>query len=89
MVILTRIYTRTGDAGTPRLGDMSEVSKTICRLQPTPTSTSEQPDRLRPGVGELVDDVRDVLSRVQNELFDVGADFASPWSRTRVAAPAG
>ena len=33
MVNLTRIYTRTGDAGTTRLGDMSETSKTDLRLE--------------------------------------------------------
>ena len=44
MVNLTRIYTRTGDAGTTRLGDMSETSKNdLAVRRPTPTSTRPTP----------------------------------------------
>ncbi len=83
MVNLTRIYTRTGDAGRTRLGDMSETSKTDLRLE---AYACVDEGNAHIGValahaaagGGLEDDVVTVLTRVQNDLFDVGADFATP-----------
>ena len=79
MVNLTRIYTRTGDGGTTRLGDMSETAKTDPRLQAY-ADVDETNAHL--GVvlatGGLDDDVVAVLTHVQNDLFDVGADFCTP-----------
>jgi cob(I)alamin adenosyltransferase len=79
MVNLTRIYTRTGDAGKTRLGDMSETSKTDLRLQAY-ADVDEANAHL--GVvlatGGLEDDVVTLLTHVQNDLFDVGADFCTP-----------
>jgi cob(I)alamin adenosyltransferase len=83
MVNLTRIYTRTGDAGRTRLGDMSETSKTDLRLE---AYACVDEGNAHIGValaqatvdGSLADDVVAVLTRVQNDLFDVGADFATP-----------
>src|SRR3954466_8579161 len=79
MVNLTRIYTRTGDAGSTRLGDMSETSKTDPRLQAY-ADVDETNAHL--GVvlaaGGVDDDVVAVLTHVQNDLFDVGADFCTP-----------
>ncbi len=79
MVNLTRIYTRTGDTGRTRLGDMSEAPKTDLRL-----AAYADVDELNAhlgvalAIGELGDDVVALLTRVQNDLFDVGADFATP-----------
>jgi cob(I)alamin adenosyltransferase len=79
MVNLTRIYTRTGDAGRTRLGDMSETSKTDLRLE---AYACVDEGNAHIGValagGGLEDDVVAVLTRVQNDLFDVGADFCTP-----------
>ena len=79
MVNLTRIYTRTGDAGRTRLGDMSETSKTDLRLE---AYACVDEGNAHIGValahGGLEDDVVTVLTRVQNDLFDVGADFCTP-----------
>lgn len=79
MVNLTRIYTRTGDAGRTRLGDMSETSKTDLRLE---AYACVDEGNAQIGValahGGLEDDVVAVLTRVQNDLFDVGADFSTP-----------
>jgi cob(I)alamin adenosyltransferase len=79
MVNLTRIYTRTGDAGQTRLGDMSSTSKTDLRLKAYAT-VDEANAQL--GVvlttGNLDADVVKVLTHVQNDLFDVGADFCTP-----------
>ncbi|GAA1939016.1 cob(I)yrinic acid a,c-diamide adenosyltransferase [Nocardioides hwasunensis] len=83
MVNLTRIYTRTGDAGRTRLGDMSETSKTDLRLE---AYACVDEGNAHIGValahaavdGSLDDDVVAVLTRVQNDLFDVGADFSTP-----------
>jgi cob(I)alamin adenosyltransferase len=79
MVNLTRIYTRTGDAGTTRLGDMSEVAKTDLRLAAY-AEVDEANSQLgyAVAVGGLDADVVEVLVQVQNDLFDVGADFATP-----------
>lgn len=79
MVNLTRIYTRTGDAGTTRLGDMSETSKNDPRLAAyADVDEANAALGLALSIGELPDDVRAVLTHVQNDLFDVGADLCTP-----------
>jgi cob(I)alamin adenosyltransferase len=79
MVNLTRIYTRTGDGGTTRLGDFSETSKTDLRLAAY-ADVDEANAHLGVALaqGGLDADVVTLLTRVQNDLFDVGADFATP-----------
>ncbi|WP_110208772.1 cob(I)yrinic acid a,c-diamide adenosyltransferase [Nocardioides daejeonensis] len=79
MVNLTRIYTRTGDAGTTRLSDMSETSKTDLRLEAYATSDEANAFvGVALATGELDADVVKVLTVVQNDLFDVGADLSTP-----------
>ncbi len=78
-VRLTRIYTRAGDAGETSLGDGSRVSKLDCRIASFGTV-----DELNSHIGvalagDLAEVFRPVLARVQNELFDVGADLSVPW----------
>jgi cob(I)alamin adenosyltransferase len=79
MVNLTRIYTRTGDGGRTRLGDMSETTKTDARLRAY-ADVDEANAHLGVALatGGLEDDVVAVLTHVQNDLFDVGADFCTP-----------
>ncbi len=79
MVNLTKIYTRTGDGGTTRLGDMSETPKTDARLAAY-ADVDEANSHIghAVAVGGLDQDVIDVLVHVQNDLFDVGADFCTP-----------
>ena len=79
MVNLTRIYTRTGDGGETRLGDMSVTSKNDLRLEAY-ASVDEANAHLGVALahGGLADDVVAVLTTVQNDLFDVGADFCTP-----------
>jgi cob(I)alamin adenosyltransferase len=79
MVNLTRIYTRTGDAGSTRLGDNSETTKTDLRLAAY-ADVDELNSHLGWAIatGGLEDRVVQLLTRVQNELFDVGADFSTP-----------
>jgi cob(I)alamin adenosyltransferase len=79
MVNLTRIYTRTGDAGTTRLGDMSETSKNDLRLEAYATVDEANAHiGVALAAGGLDDAVAKVLTTVQNDLFDVGADFCTP-----------
>ena len=78
-VNLTRIYTRLGDKGETHLGDMSRVPKTHPRIEAYGTvdelnaqlgvalASAGMPERYAPW-----------LQRVQNDLFDVGADIAVP-----------
>lgn len=79
MVNLTRIYTRTGDGGRTRLGDFSETTKTDPRLAAY-ADVDEANAHLGVALatGGLDDDVVSVLTRVQNDLFDVGADLCTP-----------
>jgi cob(I)alamin adenosyltransferase len=79
MVNLTRIYTRTGDAGETRLGDNSVASKLDLRLAAY-ADVDEANAHLGVAVaaGGLDEDVVSVLTRVQNDLFDVGADLSTP-----------
>ncbi|KRB72839.1 cob(I)yrinic acid a c-diamide adenosyltransferase [Nocardioides sp. Root190] len=79
MVNLTRIYTRTGDAGETRLGDMSVTTKTDLRLLAY-ADVDEANAHLGVALatGGLEDDVVAVLTHVQNDLFDVGADLCTP-----------
>lgn len=79
MVNLTRIYTRTGDAGTTRLGDMSTTSKNDTRLEAYATvDEANAVIGVALAQGALEGDVAAVLTHVQNDLFDVGADFCTP-----------
>ncbi len=76
---LTRIYTRTGDDGTTALGDMSRVRKTDPRLAAyADVDETNSAIGVAIALGDLPDDVTAVLRRVQNELFDVGADLCTP-----------
>jgi cob(I)alamin adenosyltransferase len=78
VVNLTKIYTRTGDSGTTRLGDMSETSKNDLRLHAY-ADVDEANAQLGMALAhDLEEPVRVVLIHVQNDLFDVGADFCTP-----------
>ena len=79
MVVLNRIYTKTGDAGRTRLASGAEVSKTDARV-----AAYGAVDELNAviGVARLTSGQNDridaMLARIQNELFDLGADLATP-----------
>ncbi len=79
MVNLTRIYTRTGDDGSTALGDLSRTRKTDVRLAAyADANEANAAIGLAIACGDLTDEVRAVLTRVQNDLFDVGADLSTP-----------
>ncbi|MBA3417390.1 MAG: cob(I)yrinic acid a,c-diamide adenosyltransferase [Geodermatophilaceae bacterium] len=78
-VHLTRIYTRTGDGGQTRLGDMSLTSKTDPRLAAyADVDEANSAIGVALAMGDLAEDVRAVLTSVQNDMFDVGADLSTP-----------
>ena len=79
MVNLTRIYTRTGDDGTTSLGDMSRTSKTDLRLEAY-ADVDEANSSLGVALasGGFDADIVELLTGVQNDLFDVGADLCTP-----------
>jgi cob(I)alamin adenosyltransferase len=79
MVNLTRIYTRTGDEGRTRLGDMSETTKLDLRLEAY-ADVDEANAQIGTAIalGGLEEQVVALLTRIQNDLFDVGADFCTP-----------
>ena len=78
-VNLTRIYTRLGDDGETHLGDMSRVPKTHPRIEAYGTV-----DELNAQIGValtvpgIADRHAEWLRRIQNDLFDVGADISVP-----------
>ena len=78
-VVLSRIYTRTGDDGTTALGDASRAAKTDPRLAAY-ADVDEANCAIGAAVtmGGLPDDITSLLVRLQNELFDVGADLCNP-----------
>ena len=77
MVVLNKIYTRTGDAGDTALGNGTRVAKHSLRVAAYGTS-----DELNAFVGvarlEAEGDVDAALGRIQNDLFDLGADLCRP-----------
>ncbi|HEY3533972.1 MAG TPA: cob(I)yrinic acid a,c-diamide adenosyltransferase, partial [Pedococcus sp.] len=83
MVNLTRIYTRTGDDGQTHLGDMSRTSKNDLRLLAyADANEANACIGVAVAAGGLTDDVKVTLTRVQNDLFDVGADLCTPLQET-------
>jgi len=75
---LSKIYTRTGDSGTTTLGDGSRVDKDSLRVEAYGTV-----DELNSIIGlllthELPNDIRDTLTDIQHELFDLGGELCIP-----------
>ncbi|MBB2942055.1 cob(I)alamin adenosyltransferase [Actinoplanes lutulentus] len=87
-VHLTRIYTRTGDAGQTRLVNNEVAPKTAPRI-----AAYADADECNAALGaalalgDLPSGVRTVLSRIQNDLFDLGADLGNPLSSEPPAYP--
>jgi cob(I)alamin adenosyltransferase len=78
-VVLSRIYTRTGDDGMTTLSDLSRTSKTDSRLAAyADVEEANAHLGLAMSHGTLSAELVAVLVRVQNELFDLGADLATP-----------
>jgi cob(I)alamin adenosyltransferase len=78
-VRLTRIYTRTGDAGTTALGNGARVPKTDPRIAAyADVDECNAAIGVALALGDLPADVRELLTVVQNDLFDVGADLCNP-----------
>src|SRR5215472_15446619 len=80
-VVLSRIYTRTGDDGTTALADGSRARKTDSRLAAyADTDEASSAIGVALTLGGLPANVTVLLRRIQNDLFDVGADLANPVS---------
>jgi cob(I)alamin adenosyltransferase len=78
-VVLSRIYTRTGDGGTTALGDGSRVAKGDPRLAAyADVDEANCAIGAALALGQLDPGIAALLTRVQNELFDVGADLCNP-----------
>jgi cob(I)alamin adenosyltransferase len=79
MVRLTKIYTRTGDAGQTRLADMSVTTKTDPRVAAYgDVDEANSAIGVALATGDLPNEVADVCRQLQNELFDLGADLSTP-----------
>jgi cob(I)alamin adenosyltransferase len=78
-VHLTRIYTRTGDAGETRLGNNEVAAKTDPRIAAyADADECNAALGVALALGDLPPDIRQVLATIQNDLFDVGADLCNP-----------
>ncbi|WP_067491981.1 cob(I)yrinic acid a,c-diamide adenosyltransferase [Actinomadura hibisca] len=78
-VVLSQIYTRTGDDGSTALGDMSRTAKTDPRLAAyADVDEANAAIGVAVALGGLAEPVVTALTRAQNDLFDVGADLSSP-----------
>lgn len=77
MVVLSKIYTRTGDGGTTALGDGSRVAKHSARVAAYGTV-----DEVNATIGlarlHAAGEMDEGLARIQNDLFDLGADLCTP-----------
>jgi cob(I)alamin adenosyltransferase len=79
MVNLTRIYTRTGDDGTTNLGDMSRTGKNDPRLRAyADVDEANSTLGLALASSSFSEDIVELLTAIQNDLFDVGADLCTP-----------
>jgi cob(I)alamin adenosyltransferase len=87
-VRLTRIYTKTGDAGQTHLGDMSRVAKTDPRLVAyADVDEANSVLGVALALGSPSPELVELLRSVQNDLFDVGADLATPVVATPAHPP--
>ncbi|GFG70245.1 cob(I)yrinic acid a,c-diamide adenosyltransferase [Mycolicibacter senuensis] len=78
-VHITRVYTRTGDDGTTGLSDFSRVPKTDQRLVAyADVEEANAAIGVAIALGEPDESVSATLLRIQNDLFDAGADLATP-----------
>ncbi len=78
-VRLTRIYTKTGDGGHTHLGDMSRVAKTHPRLVAyADVDETNSVIGVALALGQAPTDIAELLTGIQNDLFDVGADLCTP-----------
>ena len=85
MVKLTKIYTRTGDEGTTGLSDFTRVPKTDPRIEAyadVDEANSALGLALSLAKGEFDEQTMSLVTRIQNELFDLGADLATPIHET-------
>ncbi len=86
MVVLSKIYTRTGDAGQTALGDGSRVDKHSARVSAYGTV-----DETNATIGmarlHASGDMDAALARIQNDLFDLGADLCTPDLENDASAP--
>lgn len=80
MVVLSRIYTKTGDSGTTALGSGARVPKTSPRIAAygTVDETNAIIGMVRIHLGDADPTVDAMLVRIQNDLFDLGADLCVP-----------
>ena len=78
-MVLSRIYTRTGDDGTTALGDGSRVGKNDPRLVAyADVDEANCAIGTSLALGQLDGEMAALLTRIQNEMFDVGADLCNP-----------
>src|ERR1700758_2616831 len=81
-VRLTRIYTGGGDRGETSLGDGSRVSKLDSRIRAFGTVDEVNAQiGLVLAAGDVPDSLREPLQRIENDLFDVGADLSVPFGK--------
>ena len=88
MVNITRVYTKTGDDGSTALGDFSRTRKTDVRLAAyADCNEANAAIGIAVAAGGLSEELRATLTRIQNDLFDVGADLCNPLAASYAYPP--
>jgi cob(I)alamin adenosyltransferase len=78
-VHITRVYTKVGDNGTTALGDGQRIAKTDPRLAAyADVDEANAAIGVAVAMGGLSEEIVGVLQKIQNDLFDVGADLCAP-----------
>lgn len=86
-IVISKVYTRSGDDGTTTLGDLTRVSKSHPQI--TAFANVDEANSavgVAIAIGRLPDSVADALRAIQNDLFDVGADLSVPFDPTAGAS---
>jgi cob(I)alamin adenosyltransferase len=79
LVRITKVYTKTGDSGITRLGDNTKALKTDLRIEAyADVDEANSAIGVAIALGELKKESVKILLKIQNDLFDVGADVATP-----------
>lgn len=79
MVKITKVYTKAGDDGTTRLGDNTKALKTDLRIEAyADVDEANSAIGVAIAMGNLSQESKSILLKIQNDLFDVGADIATP-----------
>ncbi|WP_146164342.1 ATP:cob(I)alamin adenosyltransferase [Pseudosporangium ferrugineum] len=82
-IVISKVYTKAGDDGTTTLGDLTRVPKNHLQIVAyADVDEANSAIGAAIAIGRVPDGVADILRKIQNDLFDVGADLSVPFDST-------